>query len=128
MRGGTWTRRSGSPDVAPSGRGGFTIVEILVSIVLLTTGLLGLSVVVRTAGQGMAAELAQLRAVAAAEELMEGALASGFVEGRGEIVGAGVLLTWSTDASGLTEARLIVRGRVGKREIVDSLVRLVGTR
>lgn len=126
MSSGPWTRRCFPPDVAQPARRGFTIVEILVSLVLLTTGLLGLSAVTRTAGRALAMERAYARAAASAEDLMETALASGFPEDPGEAAGDWAALTWSARSSGVLEALVVVRGRVGESEVVDSLVRLVG--
>lgn len=106
-------------------RGGFTVVEVLVSVVLLTAGVLGLSAVVRTAGKGLAMDRAHAQAAATAEELMERALACGFSEDRGELVGDEAALSWNKDASGLVEARLVVQRRVGESVVLYRLVRWV---
>lgn len=126
MRRGSLPGRAAASPVARRPRRGFTVVEVLVSVVLLTAGVLGLSAVVRTAGRGLAMDRAHAQAAAVAEALMEAALASGFSEDRGELLGEEAALSWTTDASGLVEARLVVQRRVGESVVLYSLVRWVG--
>ncbi|UCF18862.1 MAG: prepilin-type N-terminal cleavage/methylation domain-containing protein [Gemmatimonadota bacterium] len=107
-------------------RGGFTVVELLVAVVVLTIGVLGLA----GTGQVVASliQAAHLRTLvrARAQAQMETLLAGGFDQlDSGERSTEGGWMGWQVSGDDPRVILIIVRQRLGRQEVWDSIATLV---
>jgi prepilin-type N-terminal cleavage/methylation domain-containing protein len=103
---------------------GFTLIEVLVALVVLTVGLLGLSATAAMVASEMRASHLRTRVKARAQAELEWLLASG-AEGPGEIREDGVRIVWEVGGASLREISLVVELSTGRGSFADTLVALV---
>ena len=103
---------------------GFTLIEVLVALVVLSVGLLGLSATAAAVASQMRASHLRTRVKARAQAELEWLLASGG-EGAGERREGGVRVAWEVSGVSLREIRLVVELNTGRGSFTDTLVTLV---
>ena len=117
------------PAALGAGRLGFTLVEVVVALTVLTVGLLGLSATVGVVASRMNSSLLETRVTACALAQLEGLLAYGAERPGSGGCGYGDLeVSRGVGVQDLQEVRVVVRGRLAGSEVADTLITLVRLR
>ena len=107
-------------------RGGFTLVELIVAVVVLTLGILGSAATAKVVASLIQASHLQTLVRARSQAQMESVLALGpdlVDSGEREIEGGRI--SWLLSGDDPRGILVVVRQRLGRRELTDSLATLV---
>ena len=109
-----------------SRRAGFTLVELVVAVLVLSVGILGLTATVGVVGRNMRVSYLETQVRSRARAQMERLLAgsrSGLASGNSRQDGTEI--DWLVTGVGLRQLWLVARRRTGPHEAADTLVTLV---
>ena len=107
-------------------RAGFTLVELVVAVMVLTIGILGLTATVGVVGRNMRVSYVETQVRARARAQMERLLAGNrdsLVSG--DLQQQGSQVSWQVTGIGPRQIWLVARKRMGQHEVADTLATLV---
>ena len=107
-------------------RGGFTLVEIMVAVILLALGVLGLAATVGVVARSMNVSFLETQLRARARTEIERLLAGGWERlTSGELSSGDIEVRWQVNGERVGELLLVAHQRLGRYEASDTLVTLV---
>ncbi|UCC82058.1 MAG: prepilin-type N-terminal cleavage/methylation domain-containing protein [Gemmatimonadota bacterium] len=112
-----------------AGRVGFTLVEVVVALTVLTVGMLGLSATVAVVASRMSSSLLETRVRTCAQAELEGMLAHGLDwPASVERQQCDLEVSWQVSGGDLKEIIVVVGGQLAGSEFADTLSMLVRLR